>query len=99
VSGTHSSHLPVEDLERWARQLSLEPGSVLQLVCHDRDDMPWTYLLLSMDFAGNRCTLLRLDEGELRNARSRAGSHNNEDLQDLLDDLSSSKEGIHWRKL
>jgi hypothetical protein len=33
VSGTHSSHLPVEDLERWARQLSLEPGSVLQLVC------------------------------------------------------------------
>lgn len=90
-----------EELEAWARQLSLEPGCVLQLVNDTPvgDDLPWTYLVLSLDFEGKRCTLLRLDEGDFRNARSRAGSITHEDLEDLLDDLSSSKAGIHWRKL
>lgn len=89
-----------EELEAWASELSLEPGAVIQLVYHGvRSDLPWTYLVLSLDFEGNRCTLLRLDEGDLRNARSRAGAHCHESLEDLLDDLSSSKAGIHWRKL
>lgn len=83
------------ELEAWARQLSLEPGCVLQLVnaSHEEDD-PWTFLLLELSFESHQAKLLRLTD-----TRGRAGTTSLEDLRDLLDDLSSSKSGITWRKL
>jgi len=84
-------------LKRRSTQLAVEPGCVIQLIGHFRDE-PWTYLVLSLDFERNRCALLQLNEGSRRFPRP-AGAPHHENLQDLLDDLSSSKEGIHWRKL
>jgi hypothetical protein len=85
------------ELEAWARQLSLEPGCVLQLVdtFHDVDlGDPWTFLLLELSFESNRAKLLRLTD-----TLGRAGTVSHENLHDLLDDLSSNKAGIIWRVL
>lgn len=87
----------VPPLEVWARQLSLEPGCVLQLVDHAHDDRAWTYLLIKLDYAADHALLLRLDYNS--DDSRRPGTLSHEALEDLLDDLSSSKEGIHWRKL
>lgn len=83
------------ELEAWARQLSLEPGCVLQLVdaFHEEND-PWTFLLLELCFESNRAKLLRLTD-----TLGRAGTISHENLHDLLDDLSSNKAGITWRVL
>lgn len=90
------------ELEAWARQLSLEPGCVLQLVdtfhetFHEDDlwNYPWTFLLLELSFESNRAKLLRLTD-----TLGRAGTVSHENLHDLLDDLSSNKAGIIWRVL
>lgn len=86
------------ELEAWARQLSLEPGCVLQLVdAFHEDDLwndPWTFLLLELCFESNRAKLLRLTD-----TLGRAGTTSFENLHNLLDDLSSNKAGITWRVL
>lgn len=87
-------------LERWAADLSLDLGSVVQLTHAHGDDLaPWTYLVVAIDFIGDRCQLVRLDDEPEMTRRSRAGSVSDERLYDLLDDLSSKKAGIHWRIL
>lgn len=92
-----------DELRALAAQLPLEPGDVLQLVDHDVDREPWTFLLLDLGFESGRAQLLRLDD--CSSSSRRCGTLSLEDLEDLLDDLSSSKAGIarlagiHWRKL
>ncbi len=85
------------ELRELARTMRLEPGAVLQLVDHEGDRRPWTFLLLDLGFESGRAQLLRLDD--CSEGSRRCGTLSLEDLEDLLDDLSSSKAGIHWTRV
>lgn len=69
---------------------------MLELTDREGDPDPWHFAVLELDFEGNRARLLTL---HARTARNRDGTTTLEDLDDILEDLSSGPRGVHWRKL
>lgn len=88
-----------DELRELADRLRLEPGEVLQLVDPRPFKGPWTYMLLDLNFERRRAQLLLLGGQPANNLRLQEGTVCAEALEDLLDDLSSPTEGIHWRRL